>query len=115
MEQDERLLQSTPLKAVDKLEDGAYKDFIANTNFVFGDKFSLIDCAWSDGRNALVRLKLPAWLRDELHQYVIHPSIIDACLQTRLVIEVKQTGSARRIIPTGKALRFRPHLFWIYR
>ncbi len=103
MAQDERMLQATPLTKGDRLEDGAYEEFTAQRTFLFGEKFSLIDCSWTDGRNALARLKLPPWLQNELHQYVIHPSIIDACLQTRAVIEVKKTVAARRIIPTGKA------------
>ncbi len=96
------MLQNTQLTANDKLKDGVFADFIATSNFVFGDKFCLIDSSWGNDKEALARIKLPEWLRSEMHHYVIHPCIIDACTQTLAVVEAKKTDSFKHVLPIGK-------------
>ena len=102
IEEDASLLDLAGLhQHEDKLKTSEYKSFAAKTGFDFGKRFSLMERIWIKNRKALVRLHLSDELRSELDDYIIHPCILDACLQTRLVVEFTNGDKAPRIIPTG--------------
>ena len=105
IEEDAQLLDLAGLhQHEDKLKTSEYKSFAAKTGFDFGERFSLMECIWIKNRKALVRLNLSDELRSELNDYIIHPCILDACLQTRLVVETPARDKAPRIIPIGLLL-----------
>ena len=76
-----------------------FKELTANTGFQFGERFSLIEHAWSTENKALVRLSIPLSIEKEMHNYIVHPCIIDACLQS--CIALGATDHDRQVIPIG--------------
>ena len=77
-----------------------FKELTADTGFQFGERFSLIEHAWSTENKALVRLSIPLSIEKEMHDYIVHPCIIDACLQS--CIALGATDHDRQVIPIGR-------------
>ena len=55
--------------------------------FDFGPQFDLITDAWSNGAEALCLIRPTEEIIKEASAYVIHPSIIDACFQSMLLLK----------------------------
>ena len=53
----------------------------------FGPRFDLIQEAWSRGNESLALICPTAEMVSEASVYVIHPSVIDACFQTMLLVK----------------------------
>lgn len=101
--EDNALLKNLDFKNVTKeLDARAFKELAAKSGFQFGDCFSLIERAWSGENQALVRLRIPKAIEGELSLYVMHPCIIDACLQS--CIAIGSTDPDRNVIPVGTFL-----------
>ena len=64
-------------------------------NFAFGPQFDLIIDAWSDGTEAFAIICPTKEIIKEASTYVIHPSLIDACFQTILLLD----GQASKSVP----------------
>ena len=86
--------------AAQQLTAREFKELAGYTGFSFGDNFSLIDHAWYADRKAVVRLSIPNAMQKELQEYIIHPCIIDACMQARIPIKLKDVNAKK--IPVGK-------------
>ena len=82
-----------------ELDAGDFKELASKSGFQFGECFSLIEYAWSAKTKALVRIKIPKAIFEELSMYVIHPCIIDASLQS--CIAIGSTDPERNVIPIG--------------
>ena len=86
--------------AAQQLTAREFKELAGYTGFSFGDNFSLIDHAWYADRKAVVRLSIPNAMQKKLQEYIIHPCIIDACMQARIPIKLKDADAKK--IPVGK-------------
>ncbi len=82
------------------LSRSEFKDLAAKTGFSFGETFSLIQQAWSTEKRALTRLELNEAIYKTLDNYIVHPCIIDACLQS--CIAIGSNDPERQVIPIGK-------------
>ena len=63
--------------------------------FAFGPQFDLIVEAWSSGVEALCLICPTEEISKEASAYVIHPSIIDACFQSTLLLKSPE----RKLVP----------------
>ena len=63
--------------------------------FKFGPQFDLITKAWSCGDEALCVIRPTKEIDNEAPAYVIHPSIIDACFQSMLLLK----GVEGKLVP----------------
>ena len=107
--QDDMLLKALNFGKNDKEMDAeAFKKLASKSGFQFGECFSLIEHAWSAENKALVRLKIPKAIAEDLSSYVIHPCIIDASLQS--CIAIGSTDPERNVIPIGM-FTFHDHQF----
>lgn len=86
--------------ATPQLTAREFKELAAHTGFLFGDNFNLIDHAWYTENKSVVRLRIPDSIQNELQKYIIHPCIIDACMQARIPIPLKDPNAKK--IPIGK-------------
>jgi hypothetical protein len=55
--------------------------------FAFGPQFDIIKEAWSSNNEALALIRPTEEITKEASSYVIHPSIIDACFQTMILVK----------------------------
>ena len=55
--------------------------------FTFGPQFDVITKAWSNGVEALCLIQPTEEINRQASEYVIHPSIIDACFQSMLLLK----------------------------
>ena len=94
MSEDSVILQKAGLSEEDRLSLEAHKNFTKSLNFVFGERFTLIDAAWGNTQVAVTRLKLPRDLMEETSDYIMHPCIIDACLQIKVCLELQKSSSS---------------------
>ena len=98
--QDDIVLKALNFGNKDKEMDAeTFRDLASKSGFQFGECFSLIEHAWSAENKALVRLKIPKAIAEDLSLYVIHPCIIDASLQS--CIAIGSTDPDRNVIPIG--------------
>ncbi len=66
-----------------------------NKGFEFGPQFDLIKDVWTNGTEFLVLICPTEDIINDASAYVIHPSIIDACFQTMLLVK----GFEGRFVP----------------
>ncbi len=97
---DRVVLDKIGLQYEKQLSTDEFKKLAAETGFEFGDNFSLIEHAWSSEKKALTKLKLSKDVKNTLSNYIIHPCIIDACLQS--CIAIGSLDPNRKVIPMGK-------------
>ena len=98
--EDDFVLKALGIENVEKvLSAKSFKDLAGKSGFQFGECFSLIEKAWSCKNSAVVRLQLPKKIKEELGLYVMHPCIIDACLQS--CIAMGSNDPERDVIPIG--------------
>ena len=55
--------------------------------FAFGPQFNLITEVWSNATEVLAEISPTQEIINEATSYVVHPSIIDACIQTTLLVK----------------------------
>ncbi|XP_028418845.1 uncharacterized protein LOC114544389 [Dendronephthya gigantea] len=78
------------------MEEWSRADFLKareTAGFAFGPQFDLIVRAWSSGNEAL-SLICPTEEIVNTEEYVLHPSVIDACLQTTILLDIKSVVKA---------------------
>ena len=110
---DDVLLKALNFGHKDKeLDSEAFKELASKSGFQFGECFSLIEHAWSAENKALVRIKVPKSIYEELSLYVIHPCIIDASLQS--CIAIGSTDPNRNVIPIGLFISCSQHFILIW-
>eukprot|EP00794_Sanderia_malayensis_P013962 gene13962-15419_t len=97
--EDAQVLNKVALDYDRELSATEFKELAAKTGFDFGKTFSLIQHAWSNKNSALTKIKLPCSIYKTMHDYIIHPCIIDACLQS--CIAIGSTDPERKVIPIG--------------
>ena len=97
--QDFTLLQKTGLTESDWISHEELIEYEKSTDFSFGDRFDLIVASWGNTEIGLARFKLLEDLITESKHYIIHPCIIDACLQTKVCIDLKKTALNHPIAP----------------
>ena len=106
--EDFALLQKAGLTEEDRIDLAELIEYENSTEFVFGERFMLIDASWGTVQNALTRLKLSQDLIVENANYIIHPCIIDACLQTMVCLDLKKSAANNSTVPSvmpiGKSL-----------
>ena len=66
-----------------------------NHGFAFGPQFDLIAEAWSNGNEAFSHICPTEEIINKASDYVIHPSIIDACFQSMLLLK----GTEGKFVP----------------
>ena len=108
--EDVYVLEKIAFKHEKELSRAEFKELAAKTGFAFGETFSLIERAWSSENRALVRIKLNKTIQDTLINYIVHPCIIDACLQS--CIALGSSDSERQVIPIGRYLELMPAAFF---
>ena len=105
--EDFALLQRAGLTEENRIDLAALIEYENSTEFLFGERFMLIDASWGTVRNALTRLKLSQDLIVESTNYIIHPCIIDACLQTMVCLDLKKStvegSTPPSVMPIGKS------------
>ena len=107
--EDQFLLASLNFGKIDQeLDAQVFKELAGKSGFQFGECFSLVEYAWSTKTKALVRIKIPNAVAEELSMYIIHPCIIDASLQT--CIAIGSTDPDRNVIPIGLLST----IFWFF-
>jgi acyl transferase domain-containing protein/thioesterase domain-containing protein/acyl carrier protein len=58
----------------------------------YGSNFQGIEQFWSDGKEAIAKLRVPEVLRKQLKDYQLHPALLDACFQVLIgTVSEKQT------------------------
>ena len=97
--QDSILLQKTGLTEDDWISHQDLIEYEKSTEFSFGDRFDLIIASWGNTEIGLARFKVLEDLIAESRDYIIHPCIIDACLQTKVCIDLKKTALNHPIAP----------------
>ena len=105
--EDFALLQKAGLTEENRIDVAALIEYETSTEFVFGERFMLVDASWGTVKNALIRLKLSQDLIVENANYVIHPCIIDACLRTKFCLDLKKSAEDNSTVapamPIGKS------------
>ena len=100
--EDLRVLKSVGLSDnAEELTAGEFHELALDTGFTFGETFSLIERAWHTEKKGIVRLSIPNSIEKELGKYIIHPCIIDACMQARIPLGEK-VGTIKKL-PVGKS------------
>ena len=105
------MLTMTGLSHQDKIDLKQLDEFNKSIGFFFGERFSLTEASWANTNMALTKLKLSNDLKAEISSYILHPCIIDACLQTKLCLELQKSissGSPPPSIPVGNIFS----LYW---
>ena len=98
---DLKVLESVGLPDdAEELTAEEFHELALDTGFNFGETFSLIERAWHTKKKGVVRLSIPNSIEKELDKYIIHPCIIDACMQTR--IPLGKRGNTIKKLPVGK-------------
>ena len=92
-------LKKTGLSEHDWISLEELSEYTKSTEFLFGERFKLIDAAWGNDEIALSRLKLSEDLIKESKHYIIHPCVLDACLQTKVCIDLKKAALNNYIAP----------------
>ena len=59
----------------------------SKNGFAFGPQFNLITEVWSKSNEVLAKISPTQEIINEATSYVVHPSIIDACIQTSLLLK----------------------------
>ena len=98
--EDTAILQKVGKREEERISLQSLNKYMSSLDFVFGERFKLIDAAWGDTQVAVTRLKLTKELMEEMSNYIIHPCIIDACLQTKGCLELKKSLNNNAIAPT---------------
>ena len=80
---DFEVFKSRMTKCPDDIVERQHKE----KGFAFGPQFNLITDAWSNANEALALITPTQEILDEELAYVVHPSIIDACIQTTFLVE----------------------------
>ena len=102
--EDLRVLKSVGLSDnAEELTADEFHVLALDTGFTFGETFSLIERAWHTEKKGIVRLSLPNSIEKELGKYIIHPCIIDACMQARIPLGKKGATTIKKL-PVGKSL-----------
>lgn len=93
----------------EKMEVMPLKEFhhiVQICGFTYGPRFSLISKIWKSKDEALVFISMESDVfkvqdvQDELSKYLVHPSVLDACLQSCLAA-ISDIPNASNIIPVG--------------
>ena len=90
---EEMMLKMIGLSHEDKIDLKKLDEFIKSFGFLFGERFSLTEASWANNNVALTRFRLSNDLRTESASYVLHPCIIDACLQIILCLDMRRSMS----------------------
>ena len=92
----------------EELTGEEFKELADKTGFDFGESFRLISHAWRDEDRALVQLSITEPVRKSIKGYIVHPCIIDACLQACIAIK-SLSKETRQVIPIGiETIRLNP-------
>ena len=108
------MLHMTGLSQDDKLDIGRLIEFTTSNGFLFGERFSMIEALWANSDVALTRLRICSDLQTESTSYILHPTIIDACIQMKFCLDLRKslsnssTKNAVPSLPVGKVLA----VFW---
>jgi len=69
-----------------------------NMGIEYGSNFQGIEQFWSDGKEAIAKLRVPEVLEKQVKDYQLHPAILDACFQVLIgTVSEKQTYMPVRI------------------
>ena len=105
---EEMMLKMSGLSHEDKIDLKKLDEFIKSIGFLFGERFSLTEASWANNNVALTRFRLSNDLKTESTSYVLHPCIIDACLQMIFCLDMRRnmsnssSKSPVSSIPVGK-------------
>ena len=94
------ILQRVGLTEKDRISLQELFEYAKSTEFLFGERFMLMNASWGTAEIAVTRLRLSEDLITESSNYIIHPCIIDACLQTKVCIDLKKTAINNPIAPS---------------
>ena len=86
------ILQRVGLTEKDRISLQELSEYTKSTEFLFGERFMLMNASWGTAEIAVTRLRLSEDLIAESSNYIMHPCIIDACLQTKVCIDLKRTA-----------------------
>lgn len=83
-----------------------FKHLTKMFGFDFGPSFSLIKMIWRGIDEAVCCIEIEREeLKNEMDQYIVHPAILDACLQTSVAVEDTVDGSGTK--PTTFPVRIK--------
>src|SRR5262249_36251197 len=75
-----RCLLSTPKEAI--------YDAFRSGGFTYGPGFQSIEELWTNGAEALAKLKVPEVVKNDFAQFWLHPSLLDGALQTTSIFSL---------------------------
>lgn len=82
------MLKGTGLSHEDRIDLEKLNEFTKSIGFLYGERFSITEASWAKNNVALTRLRLSSDLKTESASYVLHPCIIDACLQMKICLDM---------------------------
>ena len=115
---DTAILRKVGKREEERISLESFDKYVSSLDFVFGERFKLIDAAWGDTQVAVSRLKLSKELMEEMSNYIMHPCIIDACLQTKICLELKRSlssNSVAPILPIGTLIMYFEYFLYLLR
>jgi acyl transferase domain-containing protein/NADPH:quinone reductase-like Zn-dependent oxidoreductase/acyl carrier protein len=75
----------SPVELLDGCEEELLREVfyerIRRSGLSYGPAFQGVEHMWRSHREALARVRLPEWLASDADRYLIHPALLDACLQ----------------------------------
>lgn len=77
-------LEELRTRCPETMDADEYYRFLHALGLHYGPHFQAIEALWLGENEAVTQLQLPADLVADLNEYVLHPSLLDACLQTAM-------------------------------
>jgi acyl transferase domain-containing protein/D-arabinose 1-dehydrogenase-like Zn-dependent alcohol dehydrogenase/acyl carrier protein len=89
-------------RCLDEIEVADFYAAFADRRMVYGPAFRAVSEVWRTDGEALVRLVVPPAVSADRGQYVVHPALLDACLQA-LAAAVPPGADSQPYVPTAIA------------
>lgn len=77
-------LEELRTRCRETMDADEYYRFLHELGLHYGPHFQAIEALWLGENEAVAQLQLPAKLVADLDEYALHPSLLDACLQTAM-------------------------------
>ena len=78
-----------------------FRQLTEKYGFNYGPAFSLIKRAWQKDNQGVCLISVDENIIQDLNDYVVHPAILDACLQSCFIPLGKADSTDRSVVPVG--------------
>ena len=91
------------LTRMERMPNERFRRITEKFGFNYGPSFSIIKEIWKCDREALCLIDIAEahTIQDQSESYVVHPSILDACLQSCFVTLGTSSMDDKSIVPVG--------------